>query len=371
MKSGYVGSSGTINMDVSKLVEALEKNASKINQQPANSAKKTLSVKTMQDVIKETKKITGGENAGKLGKENPPKAASPKIPTGKALLGKEVAVKVNDPKVPMTSEGDLIGGEKDNGALKGINENITGGTSGQGTSGEAHKKASVSESEKIDHLYEMLMKNMNKNAGKMEVTEVVEQKISGGENAGALGEEKPAKATKLDRKGLEHGDSLIGDEKTLKPIPSGKDTPTIPTDDKRMGGEKDNEKIKPSRGNDLNGVVLAASQLDKKVKSEAIRIAGRMLENRRIGSEQLPAKIAELETYKLPQLKDIEVAMFLEKKAGSDTNADGLTTPVVIGTSASMDAKEELSKQIAGLFSLNKQNEYARETNEDLKKSFR
>jgi len=144
---------------------------------------------------------------------------------------------------------------------------------------------------------------------------------------------------------------MMGHEKeTLKSKPdSPKDHPDVNTGNAQMGEEElDSEKTTKDKG-----TVIASSDSE----SEAIRVAGRMLQSKKIEASELPTKINELKTYKLEQIKDIEKAIFASEK-GLDTVSDGkLSQPVQINENSSVrNAQDDIKKKLSSMFTLGRQN---------------
>ena len=117
-----------------------------------------------------------------------------------------------------------------------------------------------------------------------------------------------------------------------------------------MGQEElDSEKTTKDKG-----TVIAESDSE----SEAIRVAGRMLQAEQIEATDLPTKINELRAYKPEQIKDIEKAIFAKK--GLDTVSDGMSQTVQINEASSVrNAQDDLSKKLSDMFTLGKQNQDA------------
>ena len=128
---------------------------------------------------------------------------------------------------------------------------------------------------------------------------------------------------------------------------SPKDHPDVNTGNAQMGQEElDSEKTTKDKG-----TVIAESDSE----SEAIRVAGRMLQNKKIEATDLPTKINELKSYRPEQIKDIEKAIFAKK--GLDTVSDGMSQTVQINEASSVrNAQDDLGKKLSSLFTLDKQN---------------
>jgi hypothetical protein len=177
------------------------------------------------------------------------------------------------------------------------------------------------------------------------------QPISDG---GTIGKEE--KFTAEDPTNVEGGatESLIGHEsETIGKAPKEPaDQPYVATGNAQMGKE-DNDSEKTTK---VKGTVIAESDSE----SEAIRVAGLMLQARKIEASELPTKVRELKEYKPAQIRDIEKAIFASEK-GLNTVEDGkLSQSVQINEASSIrNAKDELSSKIQGLFSLSSQNEMA------------
>ena len=156
-----------------------------------------------------------------------------------------------------------------------------------------------------------------------------------------------------------NGGFLGNEQESIGDKPTEKDTPSIPTSDARVKGEKDNQKIAPEKeeqatGNAAQNGVTASSGKESKPNTlkEATRIAGRMLVEGMIKDTQLSQKISELSEYKAPQLADFESAIFASKK-GLNASSDGLEQPVIISeASNARSGSGELFEKLSGMFSL-------------------
>jgi hypothetical protein len=121
----------------------------------------------------------------------------------------------------------------------------------------------------------------------------------------------------------------------------------------------------------VKGFVAANGEKSQIIEAEATRIAGRMLEAGRIDATQLMNKIAELRRYDVPQLKDIETAIFKAAQKGLATEPDGVGhQPVPIISEASNERSGDLTSAIRSLFSLDQRNRIASDlTDENLRKA--
>jgi hypothetical protein len=367
MKTGYIGRTGRISLDLTKVVEAMQKKAEK-NINP------NVNVKSDRDIGNAKEKSVQQENAqdssdiGKIkdgktmGKEPKFDAQKPSVPTGSALIGKEQDIKAVTPKVPAGSSP--MGDEQ----LEGGDARATGGDQGQGSSKAASSK------DRISALAERIQSAMRKNADekKLAPKEPVSkdkdiQPISGDSK---IGDEKEVKAIEVKDSDVQtSNDGFIGKEKdTFKDKPnSPKDHPSIPAG----GGKFENETNVPEKQEKDKGTVIAKSEDGIKLESEAFRIAGRMLEKGRINVNQLASKVAELKNYKIAQLHDLEKAMFTSEK-GLNTVADGVEHPVIIGEESNQrNAGTELREKLSSLFTLHKRNEKAQELDTEFNKVFK
>ena len=145
---------------------------------------------------------------------------------------------------------------------------------------------------------------------------------------------------------------MMGHEKeTLGNKPdSPKDHPDVNTGNAQMGQEElDSEKTTKDKG-----TVIANNDSE----SEAIRVAGRMLQAEQISPADLPTKINELKAYKPSQIKDFEKMIFAKK--GLDTVSDGMSQTIQINEASSVrNTQDDLSSKLSSLFTLDKQNKDA------------
>jgi len=340
-----VGKVGKTQMDLSGVIEALNKKASE----------KEIVQEKAQD-SKDIGTYTAGEGGSQLGHENEtiPSAQKPSVPRDNATMGQEPTdLNPQDKPQPVIPSEKATMGHEDEAGLSGGDNTYTGGDKGQGKTELAsadkdlfHMKGFGTSKEGISSLAERIAKKL---APKEPVAKDPDiQPISDG---GTIGKEDKFDAEEINESEVKSDSGMIGHEKeTLKSKPdSPKDHPDVNTGNAQMGQEElDSEKTTKDKG-----TVIAQSDS----KSEAIRVAGRMLQANKIEASELATKISELETYKLEQIKDFEKAIFARGK-GLDTVSDGkLSQSVQINeTSSVRDGKDELSKKLSSLFTLGRQN---------------
>jgi hypothetical protein len=344
-----IGKVGKTQMDLSNVVKALNKKA----------GEKEISQEKAQD-SKGICKYTGGENGSQMGheKDTIPSAAKPSVPRNNATMGQEPSdLNPQDkpqPKIPSGGKGTM--GKEEEAGYTGGDNTYTGGDKGQGKIETAstdedlmHMRGFGSSKSGVSSLAERLAKKL---APKEPVADDADIKpIS---NGGTIGKEEKFDAKTINESDVKSESGMIGHEKdTLGSKPdSPKDHPDVNTGNAQMGQEElDSEKTTKNKG-----TVIAKSDSE----SEAIRVAGRMLQAKKIEASDLPTKIKELKTYKLEQIKDIEKAIFASEK-GLDTVSDGkLSQSVQINeTSSVRNAKDELSSKLSSMFTLGRQNKEA------------
>ena len=319
-------------------------------------------------------KYTGGEDAGTIGKETPPKAAKPSVPRSDATIGKEPSdLNPKDkpqPKIPSSDSAD-IGHEKEQGYTGG-DDRYTGGHDGQGKTETAsveedlmHMKGYGKSSEGLGRLAERIQNLQQKNAAdkKLEPKKPVsdDEDIKPIKGKSTIGKEDAFTAdepTNTEGSGNEslmgHENETVGDRPT-----SPKDHPSIPADNQTMGEE--GKEIAPEKQTRDKGTVIANSneKSDGLKTKEAMRVAGRMLEAKLISVDGLQQKIAELSSYQTSQIRDIERSVFSTKK-GLDTAPEGISQPVIINEkSSAINASGSLTNKLQGMFSLDKRNKLA------------
>jgi hypothetical protein len=364
MKPGYIGRTGRVGLDLSGVMNVLNKKSQNINENVnlkskdrdlGNAKEKAV----QQENAQESKDIGKVKDNKTMGEESKFDAKKPEVPTGDALVGKEKEIKeIDPPKIPAGSSA--MGEEQ----LEGGDTRATGGSQGQGNSRAASTR------DKLTAMAERIQNIMNKKAEekKLAPKEPVSkdkdiQPINGDSQ---IGDEKEVKAIEVKTTDVETKDGFLGKEKeTFKDKPSSpKDNPSIPAG----GGKFKNEKNVPEKQEKDKGTVIAKSEDGKKIEAEAFRVAGRMLERGQIKADQLASKVSELKGYKMAQLHDIENAMFSAKK-GLNTVADGIEFPVVIGEESNhRSSQAELSNKLSSLFTLSKMNKKAQEIDLDFNK---
>lgn len=374
MNSSF-GKVNKISLDLSKVQAVINKSA--------QSA--TVDVKKVQDT-KEIGSYTGGENAGAIGKENPPKSAKPDVPRSQATIGKEPSdLNPKDKPLPEIPSGSAeIGKEKELG-FTGGDHSMTGGDKGQGktdtamTAEEMQKEAELDEvasmrgihstRSRIDSLVNRIKAAQKKINDAKPVAD--DKDIQPVQNGSTIGKEP-----KFDAKGPENTKSegtYIGHEKEVvgdKPD-APKDQPSIPADKQLIGQE--GEQIAPEKQENIKGTVIANESSDtKQSEAEAFRVAGRMVEAGLIEPKELKTKVDQLKSYKPAQIADYEKIVFASKK-GLDTVSEGVSQPVIINANSSVsDANQTLAEKLSSMMTLGRQNAEADKLPDaSLKRTFR
>lgn len=365
-KKGRISSSHKVNLDLSAVAELLNKRA----------GDSSITHKNVQD-DSDTKPYSAS-NGSAMGHEDKFSAEDPSAPsagTG-ATMGNESndLAKTDVPTVP--AGGSPMGNEGEQGYTPEKGHDHTGGDKGAGNSKAASTKAQQ------DDLAERLIATAD---SKLDEAKPVSddgdvQPISNNKDHSHTPEGSKIKPfeesdhAETDSVPEEGSGAFMGhEEESIGDVPKAPDhQPEIP----EGGGVNEhydkNDRYAPEKQTDLKGTVIARSDEESKTarQNAAIRVAGRMLEAKRISAEQLPAKIAELERYEVEQIKDFEKAMFGVVRKGLDTVAQGSETALVIPESSNVkDASTELTKQIQGLFELDRRNRAADDDpNADLKR---
>lgn len=338
-----IGKTGRSQMDLSGVLKALKKKA-EITQEKA------------QDV-KDIGNYTNGEDGSKMGHENEtiPTAKKPSIPRDNATMGQEPKdLNPQDKPQPEIPTNNATMGHEEEADLGGVVDTYTGGDKGQGKIETASIEEDLYHMKGFGSPKSSLAGLASKLADKLQPKEPVakDKDIQPVSNGGTIGNED--KFDVSEPKDVEGNatESLIGHEgETLGKAPKEPaDQPDIYTGNAQMGEEElDSEKTTKDKG-----TVIAKNDSE----SEAVRIAGRMLEAKRIEPSQLYAKIKELKQYRFEQLKDFEKAIFASK--GLNTVSDGLSQPVQINEASSVrNSKEELTDKLQDMFTLGKQNRLA------------
>jgi len=355
------GKVGHIGMDLSKVLNVITAGEKEISQQKAQDSK-------------DIGQYTAGENGSQMGheKETIPSCQKPSVPRDNATIGQEPTdLNPQDKPQPVIPSDNATMGHEDEAGLSGGDNTYTGGTNGQGKTELAsadedlmHMAGFGSSQSGLSRLAERILE-----ATKLESPAPVadDKDIQPIKGKSTIGKEES-----FDAKGPENTQgkgnaSMIGHEsETLGDRPdSPKDHPDVATGNAQMGQEElDSEKTTKDKG-----TVIAKTDSDS--KSEAYRVAAKMLQAKMIESSGLEAKVAELSTYKSAQIKDIEKAIFAGKK-GLDTVSDGMSQAVIINEASSeelaikeakaleeankVSSVDELQSKISSLFSLEQQN---------------
>jgi len=372
MRSDF-GQTGKINMDLSDVIAAIEgenKEAQVTQIQHEN----------VQD-SEEVKPYTGGEDAGTIGHEDPPKANDPEVPRDNATIGQEPSdLNPQDKPQPEIPVGSPSMGHEEEQGYTGGDDRYTGGEDGAGTSQAASEEDLQKEAElaamngfgnpkdRMNALANRILEAQNK---KLEAPKPVDedediQPVQKNEDLAGIPEGSKRKPRgDGDEEALEgvkgEGNvSMMGHEQESmgdKPD-SPEDHPEIPADNQLLGHEDEND-IDPEKQTRDKGTVIASSDAQESEASmnEAYRVAGKMIQAGLIQSEQLQQKVAELQAYKPAQIKDYEKSLFASQK-GFDTASRGIEgkAPVIsseVGDELYKASKpNELSSQLQQLFTL-------------------
>ena len=360
LRRGRVGKVGEINLDLSSVLAALQKKAGKV------------SVQTTQDAAKAAGYATS--EGSSMGSEKPFSANGPEVPSGKATIKHESDNKeLTKDNAPDVHTGNAKMGEEE--LDSEMTNKATGGDKGQGKS--------ASTKDRLTTLAENILRIKEANDGKVNVKQNQDDEdtkpYSGNQY---LGDEKASigeipKAEKYPKGTAKDGDQFLGDEKaSIGDRPTEKDTPSIPTADARMGGEKDNDKIKSEKQDQMQGIdnssVTASGRTEPKVagSEKATKVAGKLLQAGKIQLGDLPTKIAEFSGYTTEALAAIE-KLALTPQAGLQTGPDGFEKAIVMEKTASTNNEPDLKSQIQGMFSLHTQSDEAALTLDDLRRKFR
>jgi len=346
--SGGIGKIGKAQMDLSGVINTLNKMA----------GEKEISQSKAQDST-DIGTYTAGEGGSLMGHESDtirtPK--KPSVPRDSALMGQEDSdLNPQDKPQPVIPSDKATMGHEDEAGLSGGDNSYTGGDKGQGKTELAsadeelmHYKGFGNSKDGLARLTERISKKL---APKEPVADDKDiQPISDGNT---IGKEEKFDAEEINESEIKSDSGMIGHEKeSLESKPdSPKDHPDVNTGNAQMGKEElDSEKTVKNKG-----TVIAGSDTE----SEAIRVAGKMLQAKKIEASELASKISELKTYKPEQIKDFEKSIFAGEK-GLDTVADGkLSQTVQINEASSvMNKKDELSSKLSSMFTLGKQNKVA------------
>jgi len=346
-----VGKVGKTQMDLSGVINAINKIA----------GEKEISQSKAQD-SKDIGTYTAGEGGSLMGHESDTirTPQKPSVPRDNATMGQEPTdLNPQDKPQPVIPSDNATMGHEEEAGLSGGDNTYTGGDKGQGKTELAsvdndlyHMKGFGSSKEGISSLADRIAKKL---APKEPVAKDPDiQPISDG---GTIGKEEKLNLDEPTDVEGSATESLMGHEKeTIGDAPkSPADHPDVNTGNAQMGKEElDSEKTVKDKG-----TVIANSDSE----SEAIRVAGRMLQAEQIQASELSTKINELKSYKPAQIKDIEKAIFAKK--GLDTVSDGMSQTVQINEASSVrNAKDDLSTKLLSLFTLDKQNKDA--DNDDL-----
>ena len=359
MRKGRQNRVGEINLDVASLMAALNKTAGEPKVEPA------------QDATEVT--FSAGDGSVQ-GNEEKFKADLPKVPRSNATIGNEASdANPKDKPLPdVPSDNQTIGHEEEQGYTTEP-VNMTGGVGGAG-------KSNTTTSAKNKAPAKVATQKKTANETKVGPAEPVSKVWK---EPYADGKDLESTPDKLKREGFKDSDlpevpekgegAHIGHEVDQGSVPkaNAEYLPKIPAGGGRDTSKFDkNEDFAPELQGNIKGTVIAKDEKSKACKAEAVRIAGRMIEEKLIDASQLLQKIAELAVYEMPQLKDIEKALFKSAQKGLDAAPDGVEQPVPVINEASNKGNMSLKDQLLSMSRLNQQVEMAKEiTDADLRKA--
>lgn len=363
LKRGRIVGVNKINLDVSKLAQALSKSAGDKKVQLSNA----------QDQSE-----IGTISSGKALKSEHGEgfdAKGPKVPGGHGkALKSEHGEGFDDtayPEVPVN--GPALEGESEYKPEKG--NMMTGGQNGSGSSSTGKHQMTRSA---FEESLAKLAKEMSLSVNTVQEDPSI-QPVKGKDSLAVDGFDPVENGGKP--LSSEHGEGFDAE------------TPSIPAGEGSMGHEKEMG-LTPEKQEQITGGQLGAGSSTKKSnkpktatassskesnessKDAAIKLAGKMVESKIISANELPSKIAELERYEVSQIRDIEKAMFRQASVaqkGLVTASKGVERPLVIGeTSSNRNGYTDLRSKISSLFSLQHQVDAAEETdNVQIRKTFK
>jgi len=365
MRRGKVSAHGEINLDVDAIAKA-------IGMKTAGESEPKL--ERAQDAVDGIQANDGSV----IGNENKFTADKPKVPRGDATMGPDEH-NPKDKPLPKVPTGDAeMGSEKELGYTSD-GASLTGGDKGQGKTETAKNKNQMSvnsgkqvtvptkQADKLEHAKPVAdtdglnvprsHKDLESTPPSMKREPFTEKenfkKVEKGEGARIKGEVDMGSVPKADK------------AEYIPDIPVG--GPPL------RGEEKSNKENAPEKELARKGTIIAkgdekSQKLNVAVEAEAVRLAGRMVEEKIIGPSQLLEKIAELKMYQMNTLKQIEKTLFATKtQKGLDVGPDGVEQPVIINESSNerpQTREGELTESLQSLFTLHKRNVLASQ-NED------
>lgn len=349
MKSKF-GKTGKIGLDLSTVIASLEKKA----------GEKQVTQEKAQD-SKDIGQYSAGEGGSLIGHENETirTPQKPSVPRSEATMGQEPSdLNPKDKPQPVIPSENATMGHEDEAGLSGGDNRYTGGTDGQGKTELAstdddlyHMKGFGSSRKSLEGLAKKIADKLDPKKPVADDKDI--QPISGSDGSAIGGESKFTAEDPEENVEGSSTESLMGHEKdTIEKAPkSPEDHPDVNTGNAQMGKEElDSEKTTKNKG-----TVIANNDSE----SEAIRVAGLMLQTKKIEASELYSKIKELKQYKPEQIRDFEKAIFASQK-GLDSVSDGISQSIQINENSSIkNASDELTEKLQGLFTLGKRNSLA------------
>jgi len=363
-KRGKISKSHKVTLDLNAVQSLLAKHAGESTVKQVNVQDKP----EIEPISNVGKSQMGHEE--KLSLEDP---TAPSVGTG-ATMGKEPndIVPTDSPTVPHGS-GEM-GHESEQGYTSEGGNEMTGGDKGAGNSKAAKlDKQTVKTSGMVNDLANRIIKSAEKvNEAKPVADDEDVAPISKNEDHPHTPEGskiKPFESSdhaETDSVPEAGSGAYMGhEEESIGAVPKAPEhQPDIPSGGGSNANYDKNDKYSPEKQENIKGTVIAGGDEESLAtrRAEAIKVAARMLQAQMIKADAMPAKVAELERYEVPQIQDFERAMFGVVEKGLDTVARGTEKPLVISESSNRrDAGMELTAQIQSLFRLDGENRLAAE----------
>jgi hypothetical protein len=341
-----VGKVGKTQMDLSGVIDALNKTA----------GEKEISQEKAQD-SSDIGTYTAGEGGSLMGHESETirTPGKPSVPRDSALMGQEDSdLNPQDKPLPVIPSDNATMGHEDEAGLSGGDVRFTGGDQGTGETELAsvdadlyHMKGFGNSKSGISDLADRIAAKL---APKAPVADDAD--IKPFSDGGTIGKEEKFTAEEINESDVKSDSGFMGHEsETIGSKPdSPKDHPDVFTGNALQGKEEGSE-IGSEKTTKDKGTVIANNDSE----SEAIRVAGRMLQADHITPADLPTKISELKAYRPAQIKDIEKAIFAKK--GLNTVSDGMSQSIQINEASSVrNGQDDITSKLSSLFTLEKQN---------------
>ena len=328
---------GEVNLNLDGVIEVLKRQA----------AEKEPKIQSAQDVVDKY------QDGSVIGNEEKFDVKKPKVERSVATIGKEPKeLSPQDKPLPKIPKGDGEANLKGE-SIKSETELSFSGNRGAGTALASNNKNT---------------KTADK--AKINPPQDVVKNYSGGKDHSKSGlvrtpHDKSKDSVKVPEKG--DGAFIKNEKESLVSVPKAdKNAPEVPSKGELLSKET-NKQNKPELVDSVKGFVSASNDVQEK----AFKIAGKLIEAKKLEASRLKEKVSELSRYSLDTLNELEKSLFVTASSKKGLSDNGGFSSEVPNSDLSQSQSSDLVSQLKSLFSLEKQNKFAESSEENLKKVYR